>query len=68
MDKELHGSPGWVPTALDGLKLTLDIANEKRIKIVINGGAVNPKGLAEKTYEMVGYEKSPLIPVVYAYS
>ncbi|KAK5994826.1 hypothetical protein PT974_03212 [Cladobotryum mycophilum] len=44
---------GWVATALDGITLSLDIVNEKRIKIVINGGARNPKGLAETVYEMV---------------
>ncbi|KAJ6145489.1 hypothetical protein N7470_009384 [Penicillium chermesinum] len=45
--------PGWVPTAWDGLQQTLDIAAEKGIKIVINGGAVNPKGLAEETHKLV---------------
>ncbi|KIV99008.1 hypothetical protein, variant [Verruconis gallopava] len=45
--------PGWIPTAWDGLQQTLEIANEKRIKIIINGGSLNPKGLAEKTYALV---------------
>ena len=39
-------------TAWDGLQQTVELANEKRIKIVINGGGLNPKGLAEKTYEL----------------
>lgn len=33
--------------------MSLDLINEKRIKVVINGGALNPKGLAEKTHELV---------------
>lgn len=45
--------PGWEPTALDGLTLSLEVLNEKRIKVIINGGALNPKGLAEKTLEMI---------------
>nr|UWK20192.1 du1446 domain containing protein [Trichoderma psychrophilum] len=45
--------PGWIQTALDGIQLSLDIINEKRIKIVINGGAMNPKGLAERVHAMI---------------
>ncbi|KAH4043935.1 hypothetical protein HBH98_117170 [Parastagonospora nodorum] len=45
--------PGYMPTALDGITQTLELANEKRIKIVLNGGALNPKGLAEKTLAMI---------------
>ena len=33
--------------------MSLDIINEKRIKLVVNGGCLNPKGLAEKTNELV---------------
>lgn len=44
---------GYVPTALDGLRKTIDVADEKRIKIIINGGALNPRGLAEETLKMV---------------
>lgn len=40
--------PGWEKTALDGLLQTLPIVVEKRIKIVINGGALNPAGLAAR--------------------
>lgn len=50
---------GWEPTAWDGLEQTLDVLNEKRIKVVINGGSLNPKGLAEKTQRLVtekGYD------------
>ena len=46
--------PGYEETALEGLTLSLKVLNEKRIKVVINGGALNPKGLAERVQEMVG--------------
>ena len=39
------GHPGWVWTAWDGLQQTVEVASEKRVKIVINGGSLNPKGL-----------------------
>lgn len=56
--EKLAGEPdsietGWVRTALEGLRLTLDLANEKRIKIIVNGGGLNPRGLAIKTHNMV---------------
>ncbi|ETS76193.1 hypothetical protein PFICI_11580 [Pestalotiopsis fici W106-1] len=41
--------PGWVSTAWDGLQLSLGAIHERRIKVVIDGGALNPRGLAEKT-------------------
>ena len=45
--------PGYEATALEGLTLSLEVLNEKRIKVVINGGGLNPKGLAEKVQQMV---------------
>jgi hypothetical protein len=45
--------PGYIPSALAGIKLSLELVNEKRIKIIINGGGLNPKGLAEEVHEMV---------------
>ncbi|KAI0965577.1 DUF1446-domain-containing protein [Xylaria arbuscula] len=67
--------PGYVPTAYDGLKSSLKIINEKRIKVVINGGGLNPKGLAEATHKMIsenGYdlkvayvEGDNLLPIVH---
>ena len=45
--------PGYERTALEGLKLSLPALAEKGIKIVINGGALNPRGLAEETEKMV---------------
>nr|UWK20151.1 duf1446 domain containing protein [Trichoderma cf. fertile] len=48
--------PGWIQSAFDGIQLSLDLINEKRIKVVVNGGAMNPKGLAEKIHEMIQSE------------
>ncbi|KAI1858930.1 hypothetical protein JX265_005760 [Neoarthrinium moseri] len=51
--------PGWVPSAWDGLQKSLGAINERRIRIVINGGAMNPKGLALETAKLVrekGYD------------
>ncbi|KAF4592253.1 DUF1446 domain-containing protein [Ophiocordyceps camponoti-floridani] len=45
--------PGWVASALAGIEMSLEVINEKRIKIVVNGGSLNPKGLAEKIDGMV---------------
>ncbi|KAF1851405.1 DUF1446-domain-containing protein [Cucurbitaria berberidis CBS 394.84] len=45
--------PGWEKTAWDGIEQSIDILHEKRIKVVVNGGAHNPKGLAEKIQELV---------------
>lgn len=52
MQRASNGT-GWIRSALDGIQLSLDLINEKRIKVVLNGGAMNPKGLAEKIHEMV---------------
>lgn len=45
--------PGWEQTAWDGVEQTIDLLQEKRIKVIVNGGAHNPKGLAEKVQELV---------------
>jgi len=57
---------GWEPTAWDGIEQTLDVLNEKRIKVIINGGALNPSGLAKKTQAMVT-EKGYDLKVAYVY-
>lgn len=44
---------GFEPTAWQGLQESIDVIASKGIKVVINGGALNPKGLAEKTYALV---------------
>lgn len=43
--------PGWVASAWDGLQKSLKVVAERRIKIVVNGGALNPKGLAVQCAE-----------------
>ncbi|KAK3714504.1 hypothetical protein LTR37_007810 [Vermiconidia calcicola] len=43
---------GWIPTCWEGIEMSVELLNEKRIKLVVNGGCLNPKGLAEKTHEL----------------
>lgn len=57
---------GWEPTAWDGLEQTLDVIKDKGIKIIINGGALNPKGLAKKAQKFVN-EKGLGLTVAYVY-
>ena len=45
--------PGWEETAWEGLQQTIEVIAEKNIKVAINGGALNPRGLAELTAELV---------------
>ncbi|KAL3961122.1 hypothetical protein ACCO45_006239 [Purpureocillium lilacinum] len=45
--------PGWVPTALAGIQMSLDLVAEKRIKVIVNGGSLNPAGLADKVRDMI---------------
>ncbi|PFH62931.1 hypothetical protein XA68_10984 [Ophiocordyceps unilateralis] len=52
--------PGWVFTALAGIEMSLDVINKKRIKVVVNGGSLNPKGLAEKIQSMVAERRLQL--------
>jgi hypothetical protein len=47
--------PGWEQTAWDGIAQTIELLNEKRIKVVVNGGAHNPRGLAEKVFKLVNF-------------
>lgn len=56
--------PGWEPSAEDGIMLTLEAAAEKRIKIVVNGGSLNPSGLAKKVSAAV-HEKGLDLKVAY---
>ena len=44
--------PGYEPTAWDGIEMSIEEIAKRKIKLVINGGALNPKGLAIKTYEL----------------
>lgn len=52
--------PGWLPTAWDGIEKSIELIAEKKIKLIINGGALNPKGLAEKTHELARSKKLDL--------
>ncbi|EMD91411.1 hypothetical protein COCC4DRAFT_188618 [Bipolaris maydis ATCC 48331] len=64
--EEYHAGkvPGYIPTAWDGIQQTMELANEKRIKIVLNGGGLNPRGLAERVHEAVK-EKNLNLKVAY---
>ena len=44
---------GFEPTAWDGLQQTMETLDVKRIKVIINGGALNPMGLAKKCHALV---------------
>lgn len=45
--------PGYEETAWEGLQQTIDVIAQKQIKVAINGGALNPRGLATKVAELV---------------
>jgi hypothetical protein len=45
---------GWEPTCWEGLEMGLGECVEKGIKVVVNGGALNPGGLARKVANFVG--------------
>jgi hypothetical protein len=45
--------PGYEKTALDGIRLSLGYINNNKIKVVVNGGALNPKGLALEVQKLV---------------
>lgn len=57
---------GWEPTAWDGLEQTLEVIKERNIKIIINGGALNPKGLAQKAQKL-SKEKHLGLKIAYVY-
>ncbi|KPM35364.1 hypothetical protein AK830_g11208 [Neonectria ditissima] len=53
--------PGYEASAWEGLEMSIDVINAKRIKVALNGGALNPKGLAQKVSALVeakGYDLS----------
>ena len=54
--------PGYVETAWAGLEESIDVIAEYGIKVVINGGSINPSGLAEKVAALVCHQiLSPLL-------
>jgi hypothetical protein len=46
--------PGYVNSAWTGLQQSIDVIAAKKIKVVINGGSINPAGLAQRVAELVG--------------
>ncbi|KAF9895324.1 hypothetical protein FE257_000228 [Aspergillus nanangensis] len=56
--------PGYEETAWEGLRQTIEVIAEKKIRVVINGGALDPKALAEKVDAMTR-EKNLNIKVGY---
>ncbi|KAG9519137.1 DUF1446-domain-containing protein, partial [Aureobasidium melanogenum] len=44
---------GYAETAWDGINQSAEVLAEKGIKVVLNGGALNPKGLALKIADML---------------
>jgi hypothetical protein len=51
---------GYEKTAWDAIELSLDIIAEKRIKVVINGGGLRPRAMAERTLELARSKKLDL--------
>jgi hypothetical protein len=51
--------PGYEETAWEGIKQTIEVISAKKIKVIINGGALNPRGLAFKVEELVG-----MLPII----
>ncbi|KAI9933925.1 hypothetical protein MW887_004997 [Aspergillus wentii] len=56
--------PGYEETAWEGLQQTIEVISQKRIKVIINGGALNPGGLAERVKGLVR-EKRLEVKVAY---
>ncbi|KAK1954660.1 DUF1446-domain-containing protein [Colletotrichum sublineola] len=50
---------GYEETAWQGFLETIDVIADKRIKVAINGGALNPEGLAMKVAELQRGEALP---------
>lgn len=57
---------GWEPSALEGLEMTLEVIAKKRLKVIINGGAQNPAGLAGRVQSLVSAQKLEL-SIAYVY-
>ncbi|KAL2356346.1 hypothetical protein BJ546DRAFT_970711 [Cryomyces antarcticus] len=45
--------PGYETTAWEAIKESIDVVAAKGIKIIINGGSLNPKGLAKRVAALV---------------
>lgn len=44
---------GYEPFALEGLQESIELVAMKRVKIIINGGSLNPSGLAKECLKLV---------------
>ncbi|KAL3417209.1 duf1446 domain-containing protein [Phlyctema vagabunda] len=55
---------GFEETAWEGLQMSLDVIAERGIKVVINGGSLNPSGLASKL-SLLAVEKGLDLSVAY---
>jgi hypothetical protein len=49
---------GYDPYAFDGIQQTIDVLWQKRIKVILNAGALNPKGLSCEIQELVRFTSS----------
>lgn len=56
---------GYEPTAWDGLEQSIDAIATKRIKVAINGGALNPGGLAVRVAALVGTQVLQVTRILY---
>ncbi|PYI21661.1 DUF1446 domain-containing protein [Aspergillus violaceofuscus CBS 115571] len=56
--------PGYEETAWEGIRQTIDVIAEKGIRVVTNGGALDPKALALKVQALV-LEKGYKLTVAY---
>lgn len=56
--------PGWEQTFMDGTKDTLELIDRKRLKLVSNGGALNPRNAAEELKKWI-VEKNYNLNVAY---
>ena len=54
--------PGYVESAWEGLRESIEAIEERGIKVVINGGSINPSGLASKVSELVCVLPPPSAP------
>ena len=52
--------PGYEETAWEGLQQTIDVIAQKGIRVAINGGALDPKALAQKVATLVSNNRYSL--------
>jgi hypothetical protein len=57
---------GSEDTAWEGIKASIDVLADRKIKVIINGGCLNPAGLAAKVADLVS-ECGHQIKVAYVF-